>query len=234
MTTPTACDAVAAAADNARWCDLVCRSAALPTATDDARWWTARRTPPGYPDAVTLRPGVPASAVLDGIDAGPGASVKDSFADLDLRPAGFEVLFDATWLGSSLPGSAAHARTRLDWSDAPDDEEADVLPELVPGTPGARALVGRDGDGVVAASLVLTGEPGDRAWPGAADVVGAAHVVTRRGDPRTVWHDLPAVVARLVPDARCVVGYERGPDLAAAVAAGFTTAGPLRVWVRPG
>ncbi|WP_239135543.1 hypothetical protein [Actinoplanes derwentensis] len=36
--------------------------------------------------------------MLDGIDIGPGCSVKDSFADLDLAPRGFEALFDATWI----------------------------------------------------------------------------------------------------------------------------------------
>ncbi|GAB3936384.1 hypothetical protein GCM10027614_12800 [Micromonospora vulcania] len=51
-----------------------------------------------YPDAVTLRPGVDVAALLRRIDAGPGASVKDSFADLDLADHGFRVLFDAEWI----------------------------------------------------------------------------------------------------------------------------------------
>lgn len=230
MTSSTPTGALAAAADNARWCDLVCRGAGLPTATDDTHWWSAGRTPSGYPDAVTLRPGVPAATVLHGIDTGPGASVKDSFADVDLSAAGFEVLFDATWLGWDLMGPAARS-THLTWSRASGREAADVTPELAPGTPGARAMVGRDDDGTVAATLVLTGVPDDGAWSAALGAVGAVHVVTHHGDPRTVWRDLPRVVAREVPDARSVVGYERGPDLDAALTSGFTPLGPLRVWM---
>jgi hypothetical protein len=38
------------------------------------------RTPPYYPDAVTLLPDVSIEQVLSGIDTSEGCSVKDSFA----------------------------------------------------------------------------------------------------------------------------------------------------------
>ena len=88
----------AAVRENAEWVDLVCRAHGLPTTFTPDRWHTARRSPPFYPDAETLRPGVPPAVVLDGIATGPGCTVKDSFADLDLAPRGFQVLFDATWI----------------------------------------------------------------------------------------------------------------------------------------
>src|SRR4051794_38055707 len=50
------------------------------------------------PDAVTLSPGTEPAAVLARVEGGTGCSVKDSFADLDLAPSGFQVLFDATWI----------------------------------------------------------------------------------------------------------------------------------------
>ncbi|HWS38783.1 MAG TPA: hypothetical protein VN408_39350 [Actinoplanes sp.] len=96
----------AAVRENAAWVDLVCRGRGLPTAFTPERWHTTRRSPPFYPDAETLRPGVTAAVVLAGVDTGPGCSVKDSFADLDLAPLGFTVLFSATWIWRPAgPGS---------------------------------------------------------------------------------------------------------------------------------
>ena len=83
---------LAAAANNARWCDLVCRSHALPTVLSGERWLAPAGSPRFYPDAVTLAPGLPADAVLRGIDSRPGSSVKDSFADVELGDDGFAVL----------------------------------------------------------------------------------------------------------------------------------------------
>ena len=99
----------AAARNNAEWCDIVCGSHGLAGRTDDEAWSVPRRSPQWYPDAVTLRPGVDAEALLARIDAGPGASVKDSFADLDLSGYGFRVLFDAQWI--HRPPSAPPADT---------------------------------------------------------------------------------------------------------------------------
>lgn len=230
MTTPP--DLTAAAADNARWCDRVSRLAGLPTHRDDAHWWSERRTPPAYPDAVTLRPGSSSAAVLAGLDAGPGASVKDSFADLDLRGAGFDVLFEAGWLASPVAGDG-HEPTRLAWSDAAPDELRALAPELGRDPRPSLALVGRDGTGRTAASVVLACGTPDDGWPEAAATVGAVHVTTCAGDPHTVWLDLPALVRDRVPGARRVVGYEHGTAADAATAAGFTVVGALRVWVRP-
>jgi hypothetical protein len=95
-----------AARNNAELCALVTGAGSF---ADDA-WTSPARTRPRYPDAVTLVPGVDASALLGRIETGPGASVKDSFADLDLAPFGFVVLFAAEWIvhpsgGVGEPGS---------------------------------------------------------------------------------------------------------------------------------
>ena len=68
-----------------------------------------RRSPPFYPDAVTLSRSASADVVLRDIDTSPGCSVKDSFANLDLRPYGFRVLFEAGMDLSARP--APHRRT---------------------------------------------------------------------------------------------------------------------------
>ncbi|MGE7387361.1 hypothetical protein ACQKM2_17955, partial [Streptomyces sp. NPDC004126] len=98
----------AAARNNAEWCAAVSRSGHF----RDALWCSPHRTPPLYPDAVTLTPGATAAEVLAGVNtAAPGCSVKDSFAALDLAPAGFEVLFGAQWIHRPAgPGAPAGGR----------------------------------------------------------------------------------------------------------------------------
>ncbi|MGW8564729.1 hypothetical protein [Isoptericola sp. NPDC055881] len=111
----------AAARNNAAWCATVCETHAIHGRTDRHAWASPVRTPALYPDAVTLAPGADAAALLARIDTrSPGASVKDSFADLDLsgpRPGAgagaggsngdrvgdrhgdaFQVLFEASWI----------------------------------------------------------------------------------------------------------------------------------------
>jgi hypothetical protein len=56
------------------------------------------------------------AAVLKRVEDGPGCSVKDSFAVLDLKPSGFQVLFEATWIRRAAAPGAGSAVT-LDWHD---------------------------------------------------------------------------------------------------------------------
>lgn len=52
------------ARNNADWCDLVCRSHGIGTARDEAAWVALRRSPPFYPDAVTLHEATRAGDML--------------------------------------------------------------------------------------------------------------------------------------------------------------------------
>ena len=89
---------LSAARNNAEWCAAVCRSHGVPERLEDDAWLAGSRTPPFYPDAVTLVPGVDGADLVGRLDTDvAGASVKDSFADLEL-PDGFRLLFDAQWV----------------------------------------------------------------------------------------------------------------------------------------
>ncbi|PJN32399.1 hypothetical protein CG747_42690 [Streptomyces sp. CB02959] len=58
---------------------------------------------------------------MAGIDtAMPGASVKDSFADLDLTEDGFQVLFEAQWI--HRPASPPVIPSDLAWDVAGDPD----------------------------------------------------------------------------------------------------------------
>jgi hypothetical protein len=223
-----------AAGNNAAWCDLVARTHGI-TGTFAADAWSApERTPPLYPDAVTLRPDVDGRSLLARIDAGPGASVKDSYATLDLAPRGFTVLFEATWISlpagiGSLHGDTAtlarvDASTFPAWEDTwRGDGPADVLrPELVDGA-GVTVLATTAVGGAIVGGAVL--------FATTDTVVGVSNVFAPRDGIDAVWRGIVAWTAMHRPGAQ-LVGYEQGADLAAAWRIGFEPVAPLRVWVR--
>lgn len=204
--------------NNARWCDAVCRAHGLETAFTDDVWSVPRRSPPYYPDAVTLTAGATADQVLRDVDTSPGCSVKDSYAALDLSAHGFHVLFDAQWIrrDAAPPVTTAPAWTAVrDPADFDRWEVGAVFRPALLDEPGVTFLAGPDG-GVIANR---TGA-----------VVGLSNLVVH-GDPDRAWAAAVAAIAGHHPGLP-IVGYEQGDDLAAARRAGFTTTGPLRVWMK--
>ncbi|WP_037617224.1 hypothetical protein [Streptomyces aureus] len=238
MKTPDPSLVRAAARNNAEWCATMCRSHGVESGFGEQTWAAASRTPPYYPDAVTLVPGADPAALTARIDtAAPGATVKDGFADLDLTDAGFRVLFDAQWIHRPAPeppaGDPALAWAVADdpgalhaWALAWDGGNGDVdlfRPELL-ADPDTFVLAGRSPDGRVLAGAVASRS--DR-------VLGLSNVFTHDDGPSTAWPDLLDVAHSLFP-ALPVVGYEQGDDLAAALRHGFEPIGPLRIWIHPG
>ncbi|MEV7726122.1 hypothetical protein AB0P15_15425 [Streptomyces sp. NPDC087917] len=227
---------LAAVRDNAEWCDAVCRAHGVEGSVGADAWTSARRTPPLYPDAVSLSPTAAAAALVDPIDtASPGCSVKDSFASLDLAPAGFEVLFEAQWIHRPA-GPAPAAASRLEWSEVTGAEELEAWEAAWDGTESGgifrptllgedRAfLAGRAGGRIVAGAVVCFG----------AEVAGVSNLFARDpADTDATWAAVLDAVAARRPGLP-VVGYEHGEDLDAAVRAGFAPLGPLRVWLHTG
>ncbi|MEU2507011.1 hypothetical protein ABZ621_20195 [Streptomyces sp. NPDC007863] len=222
----------AAVRNNAEWCGSMCRAHGLTTATGPRAWTSPHRTPLYYPDAVSLAADATAADVVTGIDlTGPGASVKDSYARLDLAPEGFRPLFDATWIGrpAGAPAVPAPSWTRAGspealaawahaWSGGDADEAALFRPALLD-DPAVTVLAVPGADGrVVGGAVLSTG----------AGATGVSNLFAADGtDPAAVWAAALAAADPAVP----VVGYESGDDLAPALAAGFTELGPLRVWL---
>jgi len=223
-----------AALNNAEWCDVVCRSHGARTRFDGDAWTSPTRTPPYYPDAVTLVPDLSVPDLLARIDASAGCSIKDSFAALDLADHGFRVLFDAQWIvhtGAQLPpreGDARWERVRdVDeferwveaWRGA--DEPADVLrPELLEHDSVA-VLAAHAGDRIVAGAILNR----------SANAVGISNFFADDDSTSTSWSGCLAFAESHFGTAN-LVGYESGDRLAAAQRNGFEVAGPLRVWIR--
>ncbi|MFF0160961.1 hypothetical protein ACFYRY_25995 [Streptomyces sp. NPDC005263] len=222
----------AAARNNAEWCAAMSRAHGVASGFEAQAWAAVARTPPYYPDAVTLVPGADPDALAARVDTTtPGASVKDSFADLDLTGAGYRVLFDAWWI--HRPAGPPSRTSDLDWDVAGDpdtlrawalawdDGAADLFrPELLD-DPDTFVLAGHSADGrVVTGAVASRGE----------HVVGVSNVFARDGGPDLAWPVVLGAVHRLFPTLP-VVGYEHGDDLTAAVRHGFEPVGPLRIWL---
>ena len=233
-----------AARNNAAWCDAVCRLHGLDVHLDERLWWTSSRSPDFYPDAVTLDPGVAPDEVLIRVDAAAGCSVKDSFATLDLQSAGFRVLFEAQWIGREAddtgldhtvldrtgPGRTG-SQAGLSWRPVLDRAdldawatahgEADALLPTVLAQRDLRLWLATEG-GELRGGLALN--------RGTA-VVGVSNLFATGVDPALVWAGAAALGAETFPGLP-LVGYEGGADLVQAQRAGFTSLGPLRIWIR--
>ena len=224
----------AAARNNAEWCALMSRAHGVAGRLEDEAWVAAARAPVYFPEAVTLAPGADPAGLAARIDTAlPGASIKDSFADLDLAEEGFEVLFEAQWIhrtaGTPLLGPGpvweviADADRLRDWALAWDngDGHADLFrPELLL-DPATFILAGYHEDGELLGGAVASCSD---------ELVGISNVFARHGGPEVSWPLVLDAVTSLFP-TKPVVGYEHGEDLATAVRHGFETLGPLRVWV---
>jgi hypothetical protein len=214
--------------ENATWCDLVCRSQRLRPDADARMWWSDRRTPSLYPDAVTLDPTVSEFDVLGRIHDASGASVKDSFAALDLAPDGYRVLFDAAWFArppGPAPAGVDDAFERIAdkftfgaWRHAwggPDDV---LLPGLLRTSTvtifGARTPDERYDRGGILNRTSIGGTP----VVGLSNTFGSVVDVAR------------AAAAR-APDA-WIVGYDDAGVVETLERDGFASCGPLRVWAR--
>jgi hypothetical protein len=228
-------DVIAAARNNAEWCDTVCRTHGIVGAFHPGFWASARRTPRHHPDAVTLDAAASSEHLLEAIDTtSPGCSVKDSFATLDLSPQGFRILLEAEWIqraaGQPIPAAGTATRWRR--------------------LPQAGALAGWEaawsGDGVATGLFqpallehdpvsVLGGYVEDRLVAGAIlkrsqAAVGVSNLFTTAGDLGDAWQGCLAAIGGAYPGLP-VVGYESGEALLAAQEQGFTVIGHLRVWI---
>ena len=182
-----------AVARDAAWCDLVCRLHRFTPEGDGRLWWSARRTPDLFPDAVTLVPDLSVLDVLGRINDSLGASVKDSFATLDLTDQGWTVLFDATSVArpprsgadDEVASTFAIVRERFPfaaWCRAWGGP-AGVLPTGLRHVPGVTVL-GREGDaGFADGAIVHCTEIGGTAVAGLWNAFGALGRHRRRGLP---------------------------------------------------
>jgi hypothetical protein len=104
-----------ASRNNAEWCDIVCRLHGQAGTYHDGGWTVPKRSPPLYPDAVTVDPAASIDVILAAIDTSPGCSLKDSFACLNLVSKGFHVFFEAQWICREADAPSAETPAGMHW-----------------------------------------------------------------------------------------------------------------------
>ena len=227
----------AAARNNAEWCDRVCRLHGQAGTYHDGGWTVPRRSPPLYPDAITLDPAATIDAILAAIDTSPGCSLKDSFACLDLASEGFHVLFEAQWICRDTNAASPEAPTGMRWERvrAPAvlrqwERAWNQYDVEIPAGLFHPSLLDED------AVIVMAGYRDEAIVAGAISnrsttVASVTNVFSAIGDLDAAWRASLAALATLV-GALPLVGYERGVDLEVARRYGFAPLGPLRVWIK--
>jgi hypothetical protein len=230
----------AAVANNAAWCDAVCRSHGYPGEFTARTWLSPRHDLPFYPNAITLGPDATAADTQAARDPGRAYGVKDSFARLDLAAEGLTPLFDADWIACDPALPERPPVESLDWKAvddvaglvrwetawAGDDEVTGLFQPALLADPGC-AILGFYRDGALAGGAIAYT---------AAGVTGISNMFTASlpdgvPAPATLWRSALRAAAALRPGSP-VVGYEHGENLAAAREAGGQLLGPLRVWTR--
>jgi hypothetical protein len=202
---------------------------------DDLAWTSPRRTPPYYPDAVTLSPEVDAYDVLARVDPTDGCSVKDSWSRLELEGEDFARLVIGEWLWwdpSGQPGTPTDGRVwrRISSADdmaawtrawARDPADAGILPATLVAEPGVHVLAASDGEHDLAAGCIVnvTGP-----------VAGVGNTFSTDGDQDRLWRGAVGA-ARDVAGSRPLVGWDAGADAEAAATSGAERLGPLTVWI---
>jgi hypothetical protein len=227
MTGSSVSPALRAAVDaSLSWYDALCALHSVPCGIEDDVWRAYTPPPPLHSAAKTVEPAAHPDRVLAAVTEDGG--IADSFGELDLSGEGFRLLFEAQWIHRPAP-PAGPRRLPAGWAivrspaeleawTSRHDTQAVLLPALLQRS--AFRVIGRRHDGGYGAGAVLHLCSG---------VVDISNVWASAGSPD--WAELVSAAAALFP-GRALVGYEDGPDLERAVAAGFATLGPQRVWIR--
>jgi hypothetical protein len=208
------------------WYEDICAVHGIASVLRDGLWSAVGPPPPLHSGVVVVEPSVTAEQVLERRHTTDGG-VKDSFASVDLAAHGLSLLFSASWISRPPPPPARTPPPAWTTVRTPEGLAAwtaghDTADVLLPGLlrSGHLVVLEQQVDGVPVAGAVA------RLGSGTVDVSNVHAAPGHEVD----WSELASVVAHLFPE-RPLVGYERGADLAAALAGGFTVMGELRVWV---
>ncbi|SET03532.1 hypothetical protein [Paenibacillus sp. NFR01] len=218
---------VTAVLNNIVWCAMVCETHGISSTLKKHIWKTTSKAPTFYPDMITSNGCATVDEVIENIGNNDISSIKDSFASLDMSPLDFEMLFTAEWIYHEPVANLepvkrgwCHVTTEkdlADWASFHLSENV-IRPELL-GRPDVKIYLSRK-IGDVAGFLANLG----------ADAVGISNVFSSV-NCNNVWSDILQIVAFDFPGLP-MVGYQRGDGLTAALQSGWTSVGPLNVWVR--
>ncbi|WNG43757.1 hypothetical protein F0U60_06355 [Archangium minus] len=232
-----------AVANNAAWCDAVCRAHGYPGEFSRSLWLNRAGVLEFYPNAITLTRDDVAQQLeqLSALDVPGQWGVKDSFAALDLAPRGFTELFAAQWITLSKTAPAAAPASGVRWlpirdktslsaweaawrgpSDSHRSEQRHVLfrPALLDDA-NIQFFAAYDNEAIVAGAIAYR----------AAGVVSLSNTFFVEGAPAVLRAEMLVQAMAAFPGLR-LVGYEHGDELSTWCTLGFEPVGALRVWLK--
>ncbi|WML49507.1 hypothetical protein RCG23_05815 [Neobacillus sp. PS3-34] len=184
--------------------------------------------PKFYPDIITSSRNATAQEVNDFVGNREIFSIKDSYANLDLQPFGFKILFEAEWIYHA-PVSKIEGM-RQEWRVIKTDEElmkwisANGLENVIK----SDILRRKDAE-------IFMREEKDKLSGFIANLgsgaVGVSNVFSKDDSYERLWPDIVQIVSNRFPGLP-MVGYEHGEGLKAALTSGWESAGPLRIWIK--
>ncbi|MDQ0877502.1 hypothetical protein QFZ77_006161 [Paenibacillus sp. V4I3] len=212
--------------NNIVWCGVICELHGLTQTSSERVWGLLSKAPELYPDIITFSRHATSEEVKDFIGNREIFSIKDSFANLNMVPFGFKVLFEAKWIYHAPVTDVNYVQTGwgvvssekdlAKWTFASELQKV-IKPKLL------------DQKDVKIFMQEINGEISGFIANLSANAVGITNVFSNSN--KIIWSDVVPIVSTYFPGIP-MVGYENGDDLTSALLSGWTTIGPLRVWIK--
>lgn len=212
--------------NNIVWCGVVCELHGLTQTSSERVWGLLSKAPELYPDIITSSNYATSEEVKDFIGSREIFSIKDSFANLNMVPLGFKVLFDAKWIHHAPVVGVDFDQTGwtvvssekdlAKWTFASGLQKV-IIPKILD-RKDVKIFM-HEIDGEIAGFIANLN----------ANAVGISNVFSNNN--KIIWTDIAPLASTYFPGIT-MVGYENGDDLTAALSSSWTTIGPLRVWIK--
>ncbi|AZB44015.1 hypothetical protein CEF21_17780 [Bacillus sp. FJAT-42376] len=214
--------------NNIDWCRIVSESHGAIAASADSVWGLYSKAPDFYPEIISFCRDADLAEVNDFIKKGHVSSMKDSYADLNLSPLGFEILFEAEWIYQE---PAAHrVALQSGWKVIATEHDLQkwTLTNGLENVIKPGLLKNKD-------VKIFMHETNDEISGFIAnrshDVVGISNVLSPKTADGRIWGEIPGLAAAEFPGLP-MAGYEHDDDLIQAQLSGWKSLGPVRIWLK--
>lgn len=214
--------------NNIAWCEIVCDTHEIAGILNENLWGLLSKAPAFYPEIITSSRNATIEELKYFIENGEVSSIKDSYANLDMLPFGYKILFEADWIYHASVSDLEPIQTNWRVITAEKDLaqwtirsglESVIKPDLLK-LKDVKFFILENNDGISGFIANLS-----------AHVVGISNVFSVGNEYKSLWWDIPKIVSTEFPGLS-MVGYEHNSSLAAAHLSGWTSTGSLRVWIK--
>ncbi|MDW0118643.1 hypothetical protein QTL97_17090 [Sporosarcina thermotolerans] len=212
--------------NNIAWCKLICEAYGKRSDTTEKVWALTSEAPTYYPELITMNRKTKDTDILEFLNLNHISSVKDSYATLQLASYGYQMLFEAEWI--CYPTLNEYKPDQYEWNIVRTEKEFEHWKNLTGLEIPSRLL---EIDGVNFFFIDCPSKFAAFIVNKAANVIGISNVFSSDMDITGLWRSIPQAVSKEFPGVP-LVGYEQGESLSAAHASGWTSIGPLRVWIK--